>query len=63
MKLRLMLVLAVVALTFGLSQPAPADPPGITPKQCDDICALVRCAYPTTCGLYVDNGQTVCGCH
>ncbi|HYG61611.1 MAG TPA: hypothetical protein VEL74_03445 [Thermoanaerobaculia bacterium] len=63
MKLRLMLVLAVVTLTLGLSAPAPADPP-ITPQQCAEICETVRCAAPTTCGLYVGaKGQVLCGCH
>jgi hypothetical protein len=63
MKTRLILAFTAIALTLGVAQMAPAGQP-ITPKQCDDLCSRVRCAYPTTCGLYVDaNGQTACGCH
>jgi hypothetical protein len=60
---KLSLALAVLALTFGVAQTAPAAST-ITPKQCQDLCSRVRCAYPTTCGLYTDaNGDTACGCH
>lgn len=60
---RLSLVLTVLALTLGIAQTAPADP-GVTPKQCQDLCSRVRCAYPTVCGLYTNStGQTACGCH
>ena len=63
MKTRLTLAFAVVALTFGIVEMAPASQ-GTTPKQCQDLCSRVRCAYPTTCGPYTDaSGQTVCGCH
>ncbi|HEY9421905.1 MAG TPA: hypothetical protein VIW92_10870 [Thermoanaerobaculia bacterium] len=61
MKSRITLALAVIALNFGIVNLASAVQ---TPKWCQDICATVRCAYPTTCGVYTDaNGQTACGCH
>lgn len=63
MKTRLTLAFAVLALTLGISAMAPASA-AVPPKQCQDFCSRVRCAYPTTCGPYTDaNGQTVCGCH
>lgn len=63
MKTRLVLAFAVVALTLGIVEMAPASS-GITPKECQDLCSRVRCAYPTVCGLYTDaSGDTACGCH
>lgn len=59
---KLSLALTVLALTLGIANLAPAA--NITPKQCQDLCSRVRCAYPTVCGLYTDaSGQTACGCH
>jgi hypothetical protein len=62
MKSRITLALAVVALSFGIVNLASAAQ---TPKWCQDICAVVRCASTApTCGLYVDgSGNVVCGCH
>ncbi|HYO15162.1 MAG TPA: hypothetical protein VE685_18355 [Thermoanaerobaculia bacterium] len=63
MKTRLILAFAVVALTLGIAQMAPASS-GITPKECEDLCSRVRCASPTVCGLYIDaSGERACGCH
>lgn len=58
MKNRLFLAFAVIALNLGIVNLASADP-----QWCQDICAVVRCAAPTTCGIYNDNGQVACGCH
>lgn len=34
------------------------------PKSCTDFCAIVLCAYPQTCGPFVDStGTQRCGCH
>ena len=64
MKTRLILALAVAAMTFGMTEMIPAASEKAGNKQCQDLCSRVRCAYPTTCGPYTDaNGLTVCGCH
>jgi hypothetical protein len=60
---RLPLALTVLALTLGIANIVP--PPSSTTRDvCQDLCARVRCAYPTTCGPYIDaSGQPACGCH
>lgn len=61
MKLRLFLVCSALALVAGVTDLARAAVP---PKTCSQFCATVRCAYPTTCGPYINaSGQPACGCH
>ena len=60
MKLRLFLICAVLALVGGVSDLARAA----APKTCAQFCATVRCAYPATCGPYINSaGNPACGCH
>lgn len=34
------------------------------PKTCPELCAIILCAFPQTCGPFVDaNGVQRCGCH
>jgi len=55
MKVKLVLMLALLALTQALS---------IAPSQCSSYCSRVRCMGDQICGLYTNaQGQTVCGCH
>jgi hypothetical protein len=57
MKIKLLGVLAALALTTSAATAAP-------PNNCSAFCATVRCIGGYTCGLYVNSsGQTVCGCH
>lgn len=59
MKIKLTLVLSILALTFSLT-PLPAQ----VSTSCSSYCSRVRCAGDQICGLYVNSsGQTVCGCH
>lgn len=34
------------------------------PKTCPELCAIILCAFPSTCGEFVDStGTKRCGCH
>lgn len=34
------------------------------PKSCPELCAIILCAFPQTCGPFVDStGTQRCGCH
>ena len=63
MKTRLTLALAAFALSFGISQMAPAA--AAPPSKCEQFCWTVRCLPSAPiCGNYIDaNGQLACGCH
>lgn len=57
------LVLVVVASLATLPLAAQISlPPG--PKSCAQFCMVALCAYPQTCGPFVDSTGTLrCGCH
>jgi len=56
MKAKLVLALALFALTLALNVPQQ--------HQCSSFCSRVRCIGEQICGLYTNaEGETVCGCH
>ena len=58
------LVLVLLASLTAMPSTAQTVQVRWPPKSCADFCAVVRCAYPQTCGPYVDSaGVQRCGCH
>ena len=58
----LALVLVVLASLSALPSAAQIQP--LLPKTCPELCAMILCAFPQTCGPYVDStGTQRCGCH
>lgn len=60
--IRLVVLVLVVAASLT-SLPSSAQTP-IWPKTCPELCAIIFCAFPSTCGPFVDSTGTLrCGCH
>ena len=56
------LVLVVLASFTALPSAAQIQP--LLPKSCAQLCAIILCAFPQTCGPFVDStGTQRCGCH
>ncbi|HVR97794.1 MAG TPA: hypothetical protein VMW27_14345 [Thermoanaerobaculia bacterium] len=57
------LVLVILASATTLPSAAQTVQP-LLPKTCAQLCAIVLCLFPQTCGPYVDStGTPRCGCH
>ena len=57
------LVLVLLASLTTLPLAAQTFQP-LWPKSCAEFCAIALCAYPQTCGPFVDStGTPRCGCH
>ena len=57
------LVLVAAASLSSLPSSAQTVQP-LWPKSCPELCAIILCAFPSTCGPYVDStGTKRCGCH
>jgi hypothetical protein len=57
------LVLVVLASLATLPLAAQTYQP-LGPKSCAQFCMIALCAYPQTCGPFVDStGTPRCGCH
>jgi hypothetical protein len=62
MKRLVALVLVLLASLTAL--PSAAQVVVLWPKTCPELCAIILCAYPQTCGTFVDStGVQRCGCH
>jgi hypothetical protein len=75
--LRLVLALAVALVTLAGLPPVAADGGPFAPLdrqiiigggsfelQCAQFCAVVLCAEPQVCGVFIDeDGRRACGCH
>lgn len=56
--------LVLVLLASLTALPSAAQVVFWPPKTCADFCAIILCAFPQTCGPFVDaNGVERCGCH
>ena len=51
-----------LSVVFGPSSSVD-DGPASSAKECAKFCALVHCTEGNVCGLYVESGKTLCGCH
>lgn len=62
--LRLLALVLVVLASFTALPSAAQTPQPLFPKSCAELCARILCAYPQTCGPFVDStGTPRCGCH
>ena len=56
--------LVLVVLASLATLPLAAQPTPIGPNSCAQFCMIALCAYPQTCGPFVDSqGVLRCGCH
>ncbi len=56
--------LALILLASLTALPSAAQVVVLWPKTCPELCAIILCAFPQTCGPFVDaNGVERCGCH
>ena len=59
-----LLALVLVVLASLSALPSAADTQPLLPKSCAELCARILCAFPQTCGPFVDStGTQRCGCH
>jgi len=60
-----LVALALVVLPSLTTLPSVAQTyQPLWPKSCAQFCAIALCAYPQTCGPFVDStGTQRCGCH
>ena len=59
-----LIALVLVVLASLATLPSTAQIVPIGPKTCAQFCAIALCAYPQTCGPFVDStGTPRCGCH
>ena len=60
-----LLALGLVVLASLTTLPSTAQTvEPLLPKSCAQLCAIILCAFPQTCGPFVDStGTQRCGCH
>lgn len=62
--IRLVALGLVVLASFSALPSAAQTVQPLWPKTCPQWCAIILCAFPQTCGEFVDaTGTKRCGCH
>ena len=62
--IRLAALVLVVLASLGTLPSTAQTPVPVFPKTCQQLCAIILCVFPQTCGPFVDStGTPRCGCH